>query len=245
MRTVIGYILTPFFYFTFIFFLLIFHPIQWVSYKVFGYKAHKRSVDALNFCLTYSTLIMFNVPIFRNRFDIPTDRPIIFISNHQSTYEIPGLIYFLRKHHGKFISKIELAKSRMPSIAFNLKYGGAANIDRKNQEQSMREINKLAERMKTRNWSAFIFPEGTRSKDGKMKKFKAGGIIAITKICPDVLIVPIAIKGSYKMVQKGMFPLLPFHRITWDVLEPVEIKGRDINEVIEEVENSIKKIVEG
>lgn len=245
MRTVLGYMLTPIFYFVFILFLFIFHPIQWVSYKVFGYKTHKRSVDALNFCLTYSLLLLFNVPKLINRYNIPTGRPIIFISNHQSTYEIPGLIYFFRKYHGKFISKIELAKSKIPSIAFNLKYGGAANIDRKNQEQSMREINLLAERMKTRNWSAFIFPEGTRSKDGKMKKFKTGGIIAITKICPDALIVPIAIKGSYKMVQKGMFPLLPFYRIIWEVLEPVEIKGRDINEIIEEVENSIKLVVEG
>src|SRR3546814_14757295 len=80
-------------------------------------------------------------------------------SDLQSMYDIPPLIFFLRKHHGKFISKIELAKG-IPSISFNLRHGGAANIDRKDPKQSIAEILKLANNMKTKNWSAFIFPEG-------------------------------------------------------------------------------------
>lgn len=245
MRIFFGILLTPVFYIVFSVFLLIFHPIQWVCYKFFGYTAHKNSVDLLNFFLTYSTLVLFNVPILKNKIQLPKGRPIIFVSNHQSTFEIPGLIYFFRKFHGKFISKIELAKSKIPSIAFNLKYGGAANIDRKNAEQSKREIAKLAEKMNKLKWSVFIFPEGTRSKDGLMKKFKTGGIETLVSICPEALIVPIAIKGSAEMVKKGMFPLMPFHKISWEVLSPIEIKGRDINEVVQEAENSIRNVVEG
>jgi 1-acyl-sn-glycerol-3-phosphate acyltransferase len=244
MRKFLGFILSPVFYVLFALFLLIFHPIQWVCYKVFGYKAHKKSVDTLNFFLTYSTLVLFNIPKLKNRIQIPKGRPIIFVSNHQSTFDIPGLIFFFRKYHGKFISKIELAKSKIPSIAFNLKHGGGANIDRKNSEQSKMEIKKLAERMKLNNWSAFIFPEGTRSKDGKMKAFQVGGISTIASIVPEALIVPVAIRGSYEMAKKGMFPLLPFNKMTWEVLTPIEISGRDINDVIKEAEDSIRLKVE-
>ncbi len=240
MRILFGIIFTPIFYLFFIFSLLIFHPIQWLSLKLGGYNAHKKSVDALNFFLHYSLLLTFNWVRLKNDKKIPTDRPILFISNHQSTFDIPGLIYYFRKHHGKFVSKIELSKARIPSISFNLIHGGAANIDRKNPEQSKREIKKLADNMSNKNWSAFIFPEGTRTKDGKMKPFKTGGIETFIQLVPNLLIVPVAISGSYALARKGTFPLLPFHCITWEVLEPIEPKNKPIKEVVIELETAIK-----
>src|SRR3546814_4689000 len=54
----------------------------------------------------------------------------------------------------------DLLAKGIPSISFNLRHGGAANIDRKDPKQSIAEILKLANNMKTKNWSAFIFPEG-------------------------------------------------------------------------------------
>ena len=62
-------------------------------------------------------------------------------------YDIPPIIWFLRKHHAKFISKIELTKG-IPSISYNLRNGGGANIDRKDSKQSIMEIVKLAQRMR-------------------------------------------------------------------------------------------------
>lgn len=244
MRTFFGIILTPIFYIVFAIFLLIFHPIQVIAHRLFGYKAHKKSVDALNFFLTYSSLVLFNFPKKINKFKLPTNRSIIFVSNHQSTYDIPGLIYFFRKFHGKFISKIELVKLNLPSISYNLLHGGGANINRKDSEQAKGEIAKLAQRMKANNWSAFIFPEGTRTKDGKMKAFQVGGISTIASIVPEALIVPIAIRGSYQMGKNGAFPLMPFNKMTWTVLEPIEINGRDLSDVILEAENSIRSHVE-
>lgn len=131
LRVIFGVLFTPVFYLLFGFFLAIFQPIQWVALKLFGYNAHKKSVDVLNFFLTYSSLLLFNVPYKKNSLKLPKGRPIIFVSNHQSMFDIPGLIFFYRKFHGKFISKIELVKAKIPSISFNLKYGGGANIDKK------------------------------------------------------------------------------------------------------------------
>lgn len=240
MNKFLGYIFSPIFYILFLLSLIIFQPIQWICFHVFGYKAHKASVDALNFCLTYCDLFMGASITFINTQELPTDRPIIFIANHQSMYDIPGLIWFLRKYHVKFISKIELTKG-IPSISFNLKHGGGANINRKDSKQAVGEIIKLGERMKANNWSAMIFPEGTRSKDGNLKPFHVGGIATLLKKVPNALIVPIAIENSWKLVQYGSYPLSFGEKIRWTVLTPIDPAGKGPEEVTQEAEKAIRR----
>lgn len=239
MNKFLGYIFSPIFYILFLLSLLVFQPIQWICFHLFGYKAHKASVDALNFCLTYCDLFMGASVTFINQQELPTDRPIIFIANHQSMYDIPGLIWFLRKHHVKFISKIELTKG-IPSISFNLKHGGGANINRKDSKQAVGEIIKLGQRMKENNWSAMIFPEGTRSKDGNLKPFHVGGIATLLKKVPNALIVPIAIENSWKLVQYGSYPLSFGEKIRWTVLSPIDPAGKNPEEVTQEAEKAIR-----
>lgn len=240
MNKLLGYILTPIFYLVFGLSLLFFHPVQWICYRAFGYSAHKWSVDTLNFFLTYSQLTLLNGISFKNGYQLPKDRPIIFVANHQSMYDIPSLIWFLRKHHPKFISKIELTKG-IPSISFNLKYGGGANIDRKDSKQSIGEIIKLGRRMKEKNWSTVIFAEGTRAKDGKMKPFQVGGIATLLKIVPDALVVPIAIENSWKIVRFGAFPLGSLEKLKWTVLNPIESQGLAMEEVVLTAESAIRE----
>ena len=242
MSKLLGYILSPVFYFFFALTLCIFHPIQWVCYKFFGYKAHKVSVDILNFFLTYCQIFLLNSVTFKNEFNLPADRPIIFAANHQSMYDIPSLIWFLRKYSAKFISKIELTKG-IPSISINLRLGGGANINRKDNKQAISEIIKLGRRMKENNWSTVIFPEGTRAKDGKVKTFQFGGIATILKAVPNALVVPIAIENSWKIVRFGMFPLTTGHALKWTVLKPIEPGDKTANEITMEVEAEIRKVL--
>jgi len=244
MRKFFGYILTPVFLCSFTLALLIFHPIQWLCLKLGGYAAHKKSVDMLNGLLVACNYTLFNRTKFIDNKNIPLGQPIIFVANHQSTFDIPPLIYFLRRFHGKFISKIELMQANIPSISFNLKHGGAANIDRKDSKQAIYEILKLAHNMQEENWSAFIFPEGTRTKTGKMKPFSVGGIATLLKKNPNALVVPIAIKGSYKMVQWGMFPLRPFTLMSWEVMDPIQIEGKSVEEIVQLAEDIIRLKVE-
>lgn len=244
MRKIIGIFLTPIFYVSFALFLIIFHPIQWMCLKFGGYAAHKRSVDFLNFLLTRCYYILGNPIQFKDNKNLPTGRPIIFVANHQSTFDIPPMIYYLRRFHGKFISKIELAKAHIPSISFNLLHGGAANIDRKDPKQSIAEILKLANNMKQKNWSVFIFPEGTRTRTGKMKPFSVGGIATLLKKNPEALVVPIAIKGSYLMVKYGSFPLRPFTPLSWEVLEPINTEGLSMEDIVQKAEDAIRVKVE-
>lgn len=185
-------------------------------------------------------MLLFNSISFKNEQQLPTDRPIIFAANHQSMFDIPGLIWFLRKYHAKFISKIELAKG-IPSISINLRIGGGANINRKDNKQAISEIIKLGKRMKENNWSTVIFPEGTRAKDGQVKPFQFGGIATILKVVPNALVVPVAIENSWKIVRFGSFPLSTGNQLKWTVLTPIEPAGQSANEVTLAAENAIKK----
>lgn len=240
MRKIFGFILSPIHYIAFGLVLVIFHPLQWISFNAFGYKAHKRVVDILNFFLVSTYYLLGNTVKFINNQTLPVGRPIIFVANHQSLYDIPAMIWFLRKYHAKFISKIELAKG-IPSISYNLRHGGAANIDRKDPRQSITEIAKLGTRMKENKWSAMIFPEGTRAKEGTVKTFQGAGVATLLKKCPEALLVPMAINNSWKMVRWGKYPLSTFIAMSWEVLPPIEPGKRPVDEIVKEAEGAIRK----
>ncbi len=239
MRKLLGYILSPIFYLFFGLCLVIFHPIQWICFRLFGYSAHKTSVDVLNFFLTYAQFLLFNSVKISGRENLKTGTPKLFVANHQSMYDIPALIWFLRAHHVKFISKIELTKG-IPSISFNLKHGGGANIDRSDRKQSIAEIIKLGKKMEQNKWGAVIFAEGTRARDGKMKPFQIGGIATLLKIVPDAEIVPVAIENSWKIVRYGSFPLGVGLGLKWTVLPAIDRTNKTAEEIVNELEQSVR-----
>ena len=170
MQKIISYPFSILFYLFFSLWLVIFHPIQWVCYNVFGYNAHRWSVAILNWFLVRTTHLLGTTYSIKGMENVPNNVPVIIVSNHQSLYDIPPYIWFLRKLHPKFISKKELGKG-IPSVSYNLKYGGSALIDRKDPKQALPEIKKVAEYINKNNYSVVIFPEGTRSKTGKPKEF--------------------------------------------------------------------------
>ena len=119
---ILSYILSPIFALTFLLFLVIFHPLQWFSFNVFGAKAHAKVVAALNFFLVKSMLLL-GVPIYlKNEYKMPENASLIFVANHQSTFDIPPIGWFFRKYNPKFVAKIELGKG-IPSVSFNLRNG--------------------------------------------------------------------------------------------------------------------------
>jgi 1-acyl-sn-glycerol-3-phosphate acyltransferase len=239
MRKLLGYILSAIHYPAFGFLLLLFQPIQWLCYNLGGYGPHKRSVDILNGWLTNTYYLLGNRVTFINQQQLPQDRPIIFIANHQSMYDVPPIIYHLRRYHAKFISKVELTKGIL-SISYNLKVGGGANINRHDPRQSITELLKLAGRMKDNNWSTVIFPEGTRSKDGHVRTFQSAGVATILKKCPNALLVPIAINNAWKMVRYGIYPLSTFEHLRFEILTPIEPNGRPADELVKQIEETIK-----
>jgi len=243
MKIILGYIFTPFFHLYFGLLLLIFHPLQVFARHLFGDHARRRVVDALNVGLVRGLHIMGCHIDFIGLEKVPEGRPIVIISNHQSLYDIPAVVYAFRQCYPKFISKIELGKN-IPSISYNLKYGQSALIDRKNGGQSVKEIFKLGRLIQAHNYAACIFPEGTRSKNGKVKKFMTAGINTLLRAAPDAVIVPFAISGHSRMMYKGMFPLKFGQKITYTVLDPIEPKGKDVEELTADIQGLIKDVLQ-
>lgn len=240
MLKILSYPISVVYTFIFTLILVVFHPIQWFCFNVYGYDALKRSVSVLNLCLMRSTHILGTTYSFRNPHNLPTDRPLIMVCNHQSMYDIPPIIWYLRANHPKFVSKIELGRG-LPSVSYNLNHGGSVLIDRKDSKQAVVQIAKLGTYIETHNRSAVIFPEGTRSKTGHPKKFQTTGLKLLIKKAPSALIVPISINNSWKMIRYGKFPLGLGSHITFNVHQPVEISG-DTDALIAKIE---KKVTDG
>ena len=221
MYKIIAILFSSIFYLCFGLLLFVFHGIQVVTRTLLGYQTHKVSVDILNFLLLRCLNILGTRIHFNNPFDLPTNRPLIIVANHQNTFDIPPLIWYLKKHHLKFVSKKELGKG-IPSVSYNLRNGGSALIDRKNPRQAVDEIDRHAQLLSKNNWSTLIFPEGTRSKTGIPKKFKNRGLQTLIEKIPNVLIVPITINNSWKFNRWGNFPLPLAIKMKFDVHQPVE-----------------------
>ncbi|MCJ7465235.1 MAG: 1-acyl-sn-glycerol-3-phosphate acyltransferase [Maribacter sp.] len=239
MQKLLAYPLTLLYLIFFGLCLLLFHPIQWICLNVFGYNAHRWSVALLNLCLLRCTHILGTTYSFKNPYDIPTDRPLIIVLNHQSMHDIPPVIWFMRKHHPKFVSKKELGKG-IPSVSYNLRHGGSVLIDRKDSKQALSQIANLGKYIETTRHSAVIFPEGTRSRNGEPKKFQPMGLKILMKHAPSALIVPISINNSWKMLKYGKFPYGIGNHITFDVHEP-RINSGNLDELVTMAEKSIKE----
>ncbi len=132
--------------------------------------------------------------------NIPRDRAVVFVGNHQSNLDIPILLGYVAKPKA-FIAKIELL--RVPFLSDWMKMMRCTFLDRKNMRQSVRAMDEAVENVK-KGHSLVIFPEGTRSKSDEVAEFKQGSFkLALRSGAP---IVPVTIDGSWHMLEeKGRF----------------------------------------
>jgi len=209
---------------------------------LFGYHVHKNSVALLNWFLLRSMSVMGVRIIFKNFQRLPDNLPKIVVCNHQSIWDIPPLIWKLKEHHLKFVSKKELAKN-IPSISYNLKYGGSVIIDRSKPDEAITLISKFANYLKGNNYAVCIFPEGTRSKDGNVSRFKHAGIEAIIKVAPNALVVPIAIKNAFKFDNGGKLLKTVGVSIEFTMLEPRQLGLYNLPEQMEEIRSEISETI--
>lgn len=236
----LSYLLSPVFAVTFLFLLVLFHPLQWIAYTIFGKKAHEAVVAALNFFLVKSLLIL-GIPIFlKNEHKLPKNTSLIFVANHQSTFDIPPIGWYFRAYKPKFVAKFELGKG-IPSVSYNLRHGGAALINRKDPKQAISTLVDFAKRINKNKWGAIIFPEGTRSKTGKPKKFASNGLKVITKYNKDGYVVPLTINNSWKVFKYGKFPLGLGSPITITTHKPIKIDAMPFDDLLAQTESVIKE----
>ncbi len=239
MRKAIGWLLTPLHVALFMAVLLVFHVAQVLASR-FGYAAHKRVVDYLNYCILASLKVVgTRIELFCEH-QLPTDEPLIVVANHQSMYDIPMLGWMFRKHHPKYVAKIELGKG-VPSISYNLRHGGSVLIDRSDPPAAMSAIKRFGTQVEEHRYAACIFPEGTRARGGVMKEFTPAGLMILVRAIPSATIVPVAIDGSWELMRYRVRPI-PFGvRIRCTALTPI---GRDeypLKDIAGVIENRIRE----
>lgn len=239
---ILSYPLSVLYYISFGLVLLVFHPIQWLCLKLGGYQPHKKSVDYLNFFTVCSLRILGTRITFPVPKELPANRPYIIVTNHQSMYDIPPIIWYLRKLHPKFISKKELGKG-IPSVSFNLRHGGSILIDRKDPEQALPEIINFAHYLERNKRSGVIFPEGTRSRTGEPKTFHRKGLKILIENMPSGYILPVTVNNSWKLQRYGMFPLPLGVHLKFKVHDAVKISGQPVPALIDSIEHTIKSAV--
>jgi len=127
----------------------------------------------------------------------------IFLANHQSYCDPPALALAIPLDV-RLILKKELRK--LPLLGFILQLGGFVFVDRKDRKQAI-EAMKQAVRQLNNNESFLIYPEGTRTRTGKMGPFKKGPfVLAIESGVP---IIPISVSGSYTVMPPHQFKINP------------------------------------
>lgn len=242
MAKLISYPLSVVYYLFFGSCLVVFDGLQRICFT-FSVRAHKASVVLLNFLL----LRCLNILGTRFKFDMPFSlekgQSYIFVANHQSTYDIPPLIWCFRKIHPKFVGKKELGKG-IPSISFNLKNGGAVLIDRKKPKEALGQIKAFGKMLSANKESVVIFPEGTRSRTHQPKAFKLGGLKELMAVMPDAKLVGISISHSWKLSQYGSFPMGLGAFVKLKVHPPIHFSSDTVSETLEDLEKTIKANIE-
>lgn len=150
--------------------------------------------------------------------NLEPDRSAIYMANHQSNFDIPVLLSCLPVQF-RWLAKAELF--RIPIFGRGMRGCGYISIDRSNRRSAIESLNRAAETIKN-GTSVLIFPEGTRSLDGRIKPFKKGGFVLT--VDAGVPITPIVIKGTWSIMPKKRLLIKPCP-VTMKILPPVESSG--------------------
>jgi len=159
----------------------------------------------------------------------------IFTPNHQSLIEVPLFVTYLGRNPA-YLGKKEIFK--YPVFGYGIRLIGVVPVDRSNSPAAV-ESAKLATENLRRGKSYVVYPEGTRSRDGRMLPFKKGAFMMA--LDAGVPVVPVTVSGATKIMPKGEVKVFPSTvRIT--VHEPISTVGysrENVGELIEKTRAQI------
>lgn len=243
LKQILAWLLTFVLILLFALTIIIFHPLH-ILFSFLGYKRYmlvSHLMMWLVWKLTYLIGTRTRIEGLEQLKNLPPDRPIIIVSNHQSEYEIAclGALFAKTSHHLKYIAKKELAYW-IPSVSWNIRYGGHGIISRNNRETALKAIEKFAENVNKHNWAAYIYPEGTRNKiSNKVRPFKTAGFAKLCQCLPEALVVPIALENFWTVKS---IPIVPFAQMRVHIFEPISQSDFESSEkLLQHCEKMIKK----
>ncbi|HYA13883.1 MAG TPA: lysophospholipid acyltransferase family protein [Syntrophales bacterium] len=161
----------------------------------------------------------------------------IFMANHQSDFDIFIVLAHLP---GQFRWIVKKELFNIPLFGKAMRNAGYIEIDRQNREKAMQSLDQAARKIREGK-SVMSFPEGTRSRDGKIKPFKQGMFYLAIK--SGVPIVPISIIGAGEIMPKRSLLIKP-GKIIMVIDRPIDVSGYSIEnrqDLIERVQNIITR----
>ncbi len=143
----------------------------------------------------------------------------VFMPNHLSFIDGP-LVMTLIPGAARVILKQSILRS--PVGGMGMRFVGFVPVDRKGVEGGKKSVARAAELIRTRGWSFLVFPEGTRSRDGRPGPFRRGGFyLALASGAP---IVPVTIRGTFELMPKGQWFARPGN-VEVTFRDPVPVAG--------------------
>lgn len=159
----------------------------------------------------------------------------IFTPNHQSLIEVPLFVAFLGRNPA-YLGKKEIFK--YPVFGYGIRLIGMVPVDRSNSPAAVESAKQATENLR-RGKSFVVYPEGTRSRDGKMLPFKKGAFMMA--IDAGVPVVPVTVSGATRIMPKAQIKVFPSTvRIT--VHEPISTVGYSKENVMELMDKTRAKV---
>ena len=168
--------------------------------------------------------------------NVPRDRAVLFLSNHQGAFDIPAIQSVLPVHF-LWVAKKSLFK--VPVVGWSMSLTGYISIDRDNPAEAVKSMEEASERM-SEGVSVVIFPEGTRSETGALLPFKRGAFMLAKK--SGVPIVPVAIQGTNRIKKKGSFLVNPA-KVRISIGRPIPIGASDEKELRNMTKRQIEEMI--
>ena len=159
-------------------------------------------------------LLFIKVDVIRKA-KIDPNTSYVFVANHQGVFDIFSIFGFL-DHNFRWIMKKSITK--IPLIGISCKYSKQIFVDRSSQISMARSVIE-ARKILRDGMSLVVFPEGTRTKNGKMNSFKKGAF----KLAMDfkLPLVPLTIDGAYDILPRTSIFKIKYGKITLTIHEPI------------------------
>ena len=147
----------------------------------------------------------------------------LFVANHTSTVDAPAVVGAIPRRIAILLKK---ALFRYPIVGQAFQLAQFIPVDRSRQESAIASLEKAIEAMRS-GQSFLIYPEGTRSPDGRLQEFKKGAVVMAIKA--GVPIVPIACSGAHRVMRKRSLEIHP-GEILVEFLQPIEASKYSFDE---------------
>lgn len=223
----------------FIYISILYLPIIAMKDERTGVKLARKKLRWLSRIVLKSLGVKLRV-IYKNRKNINAlerEKGIIFVCNHQSNLDIPVIVSALHIDVG-FVAKKEMKS--WPFFNIWMKRSKCVFLNRENPREGIKDIKEAVKVVKD-GYPIVIFPEGERTLDGEILRFKKGSFKLATET--NGIIVPLTLKGTFDIQKRGEWKMKRNQLVTIIVGEPIYIDSLS-NDEIKELSTKVREVIE-